>query len=134
MARDGAGAEVVGPAAGELVADRTRGRQVGACVDCGYVTPGMDGRGGPVVAGPADVAEAVAQADVLAGSFRGVGSRADQGRLLGRGVHAGRVRTGSRRVRVGHVGLVDDVAGAVGGLLQDVAVLVEDVAVRVVVA
>jgi hypothetical protein len=77
MAGCGAGAEVVGPAAREVVAGRTRGR---------HVTTGADTRGNPVVRHsariPEAVVEGVAQADVLPGLVRGVGARADQGRLL----------------------------------------------------
>ncbi|GAP51791.1 prephenate dehydratase [Streptomyces azureus] len=51
-----------------------------------------------------------------------MGARADQGRFVGEGI---RVRDVRPYGRVARVWLVDDVAGAVLDLLQDVAVLVE---------
>ncbi|MET9872697.1 hypothetical protein ABZZ16_42660, partial [Streptomyces sp. NPDC006386] len=114
---------VVRASAQQVVTDPAA-RQVAARVDGGrHITASVHrGGGGHILADPSHIAkvvvQTVAQADVLPRLFRGVGARADQGRFVGGGVHARGVRVGGR---VARVGLVDDVAGAVGGFLQDVA-------------
>ncbi|WP_420876557.1 hypothetical protein, partial [Streptomyces griseoruber] len=85
----GAGAVLVRRSSGQVIARGAAG-QVVARVD--------DRCGGRVVADAAGVAEvgveAVAEVDVLPGRFGGVGSGADEGGFLGRGVDSGGVRAG----------------------------------------
>ncbi|MCM3262919.1 hypothetical protein M3765_02470 [Streptomyces thermoviolaceus] len=119
---------MVGRAAGEVVA-QAAARQVAA---------GVDGGGGRyVVVDAADVSQVAevaaqvgAEADVVAGLFGGVDARGGHGGCFGRGGCVRGVRACGRAAGLG-VGFVDEVGGGLVGVLDDGALVVEQVAVRV---